>query len=226
MIEWSYITREVSRFVQFFGLEKLTGRYYSIYRGIVENIDDPKGLGRLIIRVPVIHGKNIPDDWAWPCVPIGSWIPFQKGDPIYVFFESGRVEQPIWMNGWYSSKNKLPKGADKDIIIFESRNGNQITISNNSNDIKIKSVSGLDITINDKITIGNGKYSIPLGELQRIELEKEKARLDALINSIVNSPPITPSDGGQLFKTSIELTMLAIPKGDYGNTLSNKSKTE
>lgn len=39
--------------------------YSGFYRAVVADSNDPKGLGRLRLRVPQVSGENI-TDWAWP----------------------------------------------------------------------------------------------------------------------------------------------------------------
>ena len=55
-------------------------KYQGIYRGVVVNTGDPKGLNRVTLKVPQVLGDNI-TNWAYPVlglagtykVPYGSW---------------------------------------------------------------------------------------------------------------------------------------------------------
>jgi len=94
-------------------VEKLLG----IYAGFVESASDPQHLGRLKVRVPVLHGPlgdngtdSIGTDnlaWALPSgLPLGStpmsggfaWLP-ALGDQVFVQFLDGEPEKPVWSWG-------------------------------------------------------------------------------------------------------------------------------
>lgn len=82
-----------------------------LYRGIVEDNKDPKKLGRCRVRVPSIHGSlDFKTDllpWARPITqtPVshgrGSVILPDKGDVVWVMFESGDKEYPVYFGGTY-----------------------------------------------------------------------------------------------------------------------------
>lgn len=102
------------------GFEYLFGRYYGIYRGFVVDVADPEERGRVRVQVPSI-GQRRKDDvplniWALPCQPglsvgkrggqmHGLFVPPNLGDQIWVSFESGRPELPVYMGGWLSQNN-------------------------------------------------------------------------------------------------------------------------
>lgn len=95
--------------IQKYGLEYL-GRYYSIYRGIVEDDDCNDGthdyLGYLKVYLPDIHGGM--RVWARPRSVIGGlisgvkYLTPKKGDTVYVQFEKGDPYQAVWLyHNWY-----------------------------------------------------------------------------------------------------------------------------
>ena len=85
------------------GLEGI-GRFYSTYRGIVINNEDPLKLNRLQIEVPDITQTLV---WAYPK---GQPGPLQSGakyltpeinDVVFVEFQSGDPNYPLWSYcGW------------------------------------------------------------------------------------------------------------------------------
>jgi len=84
------------------------------YRGKVENNTDPSGRGRLQISVPLVLGKG-KNSWAMPCVPyagldVGWFVMPPKGANIWVEFEGGDPDYPIW-TGCFWGEDELPKEA-------------------------------------------------------------------------------------------------------------------
>lgn len=74
--------------------------YEGIYRGVVTNAGDPENLGRLRARVPQILGEA-ETDWAWPVQPnITGIATLHVGDPVWVAFEAGELEHPLWLGTW------------------------------------------------------------------------------------------------------------------------------
>ncbi len=86
--------------------------YFGKYRGTVVNTLDPLRLARLQAVVPDVAG-TAPTTWAMPSVPYagpgagivaippvgaGVWIEFEQGDPDY----------PIWSGCWWGAAPELP----------------------------------------------------------------------------------------------------------------------
>lgn len=105
------------------------GVYYGKYRGIVTDNKDPEKLGRLKVSVPQVSGKNIMETWAWPSGLVGGddfgafFIP-PKGAGIWVTFENGDPNHPIWEGGhWARGKTpEVAKRATPDNRVFQTKN--------------------------------------------------------------------------------------------------------
>jgi len=80
-------------------------RFYGKYRGLViENID-PEQIGRVLVQVPDVLGV-IPSSWAMPCVPAagiqaGCFIVPPIGSQVWIEFEQGDPDYPIWTGGFW-----------------------------------------------------------------------------------------------------------------------------
>lgn len=90
-------------------------RYYGKYRGTVANNMDPLQLGRIQVTVPDVLGKQI-STWAMPCLPIagkqeGVFMVPQIGAGVWIEFEQGESEYPIWVGGFWGDKNEVPSAA-------------------------------------------------------------------------------------------------------------------
>jgi uncharacterized protein involved in type VI secretion and phage assembly len=165
-----------------FGLE-LFGLYYGIYPGIVVDNEDEEGLGRITVKVPTIYrtpGKEESEPLcvrAFPVFPLGgkgygSFIVPEKGDPVWVMFEHGRLEKPVYIGGWIAEKipdldkvtkrgiytksgNKLIIDDEKGVITIQDKGGNKIITESESGKITIESKSGDTIVIT-----GDGKIVV------------------------------------------------------------------
>lgn len=99
--------------------------YLGLYEGDVEDVRDPYNLGRIRVRIPIIHtpkqgtpGKNrkitktkeLP--WALPCFQPGTFSPPSVGDSVWVLFRRGNPDYPVYLGTWYGVlKNKKIKGG-------------------------------------------------------------------------------------------------------------------
>lgn len=72
---------------------------FGLYRGVVVDDQDPESLLRLKVQVPQLFGPST-TDWAYPCVTDLTVTPPTKGDPVWVAFEAGDENHPIWVGTW------------------------------------------------------------------------------------------------------------------------------
>ena len=93
----------------------MSEKFFGKYRGLVLNNIDPMQMNRLQVQVPDVAGL-IPTTWAMPCVPVaglqngmvalpiigsGVWIEFEQGDPDF----------PIWTGGFWGLAADVPVAA-------------------------------------------------------------------------------------------------------------------
>lgn len=93
----------------------MAAKHYGIHRAVVVNVDDPKRLDRIKVRVPEVLGNEI-TDWVWPKHPatFWSWKPI-VGSPVWVEFEAGDVDRPLYSGTWY------PQYKGSSTIPYESK---------------------------------------------------------------------------------------------------------
>jgi Type VI secretion system/phage-baseplate injector OB domain len=82
--------------------------FYGKYRGQVFDNEDPQLLGRLQAFVTDVLGET-PTTWALPCLPMaGTGTPMGVfcvppiGAGVWIEFEHGDPDKPIWSGCWYS----------------------------------------------------------------------------------------------------------------------------
>jgi len=79
--------------------------YFGKYRGKVENPIDLQGLGRVQVSVADVLGDG-KMAWAMPCLPgagpkVGFFAIPPKGAKVWVEFERGDPDFPIWSGGYW-----------------------------------------------------------------------------------------------------------------------------
>jgi uncharacterized protein involved in type VI secretion and phage assembly len=148
-------------------------RYHGKYRGMVLNNVDPMQMGRLMVQVPDISGL-IPSSWAMPCFPVagkqmGLFVLPQIGSGVWVEFEQGNPDYPIWVGCFPGSTADLPALAllgnpVSPSIVLQTGLQNAVMISDAPGPlggIMLKTATGAMIAINDVgITISNGKGAV------------------------------------------------------------------
>jgi uncharacterized protein involved in type VI secretion and phage assembly len=90
----------------------MNGAFHGKYRGIVTDINDPLQIGRIKSTVPDVMGDR-ESGWAMPCAPFGgSGMGFfalpKVGAGVWIEFEYGDPDYPIWSGCWFGSKAEVP----------------------------------------------------------------------------------------------------------------------
>jgi uncharacterized protein involved in type VI secretion and phage assembly len=145
-------------------------KYYGIYRGTVTNNIDPLQTGRILAIVPDVSGV-VPTTWAMPAMPIagkqmGVYVVPQIGAGVWIQFEAGDPDRPVWTGGWWGNVAEVPALALAGVpgnpnIVIGSTLQNSIVVSDlpgPTGGIMLKSTTGATLIVNDTgIYIQNGK---------------------------------------------------------------------
>lgn len=158
---------------------------YGIYRATVLNNLDPMGQGRITVVVPDV-GSVTPSTFVNPCVPLagklqGTFMVPQVGASVWIQFEAGDPDKPIWMGGFWPDPGLVPVAAlvppptpGGGPIVFQTTLQNLFMVSDNppvpmlapvpaptppgTGGIVLRSPTGAMIVVNDTgIYINNGK---------------------------------------------------------------------
>lgn len=148
----------------------MTQTYLGKYRGTVVNNVDPMLIGRIQAIVPDVSQVAL-TSWCMPCFPMsgvqtgalgvppvgaGVWVEFEKGDPDY----------PIWTGCYYGSAAEVPAlhqltppGVSAVTIQTLLQNGITVTdLPGPTGGIVLKTATGASLIVNDTgIYIQNGK---------------------------------------------------------------------
>lgn len=146
--------------------------FYGKYRGIVTDNQDPLSMGRVRARVPDVLGKEA-SGWALPCVPfagdgMGFYAIPDTGARVWIEFEQGDPDYPIWTGCWWGSQDELPQEAnDIQKLVIKTRNGQIIVLDDSSGEITIHT-GGLATV--QKVVMNSESIKIDNGSEATIEL--------------------------------------------------------
>jgi hypothetical protein len=149
-------------------------RYYGKYRGLVLENVDPMQIGRILAQVPDVFGE-LPASWAMPCVPAagiqsGCFIVPPIGSQVWIEFEQGDRNYPIWTGGFWGTFADVPVFAlvppaipPGQNIALQTTGQNSLILSDSpptpvSGGIVLKNATGAMLVINETgIYISNGQ---------------------------------------------------------------------
>ena len=147
-------------------------KFYGKYKGTVVQNVDPELRGRILCIVPDVLGV-VPSGWCEPCAPLagptgppmGVYLVPPIGAGVWVEFEQGDPDNPIWSGCRFSTGGPptlafagLPISPN---IVLQTAGQNTIMISDlpgPTGGIMLKSTTGATLIVNDTgIYIQNGK---------------------------------------------------------------------
>ena len=144
-------------------------RYLGKYRGTVVTNVDPMQMGRLQAQVPDVLGDT-PSSWAMPCLPVagpqmGQYVVPPVGAGVWIEFEQGDQNYPIWTGCWFGSSSEVPPLAlggrpDSPNILLQTTGEHTVLLSDlpGGPGITLRTAGGAMLVINDSgVLITNGQ---------------------------------------------------------------------
>ena len=113
----------------------MPNNFYGKYRGIVTDNNDPLMIGRVRAKVPDVMGDQ-ESGWAMPCAPFGGngmgffAIP-STGAGVWIEFEHGDPDYPIWSGCWWGSMAEVPPmllAPPYKKVMIKTEGGNTVTL--------------------------------------------------------------------------------------------------
>ena len=197
-------------------IEKVESRFYGKYRAVVVDNADPENRGRLRLRVPSVLGSDVVSGWALPCLPYGGmadqgffFIP-EVDATVWVEFESGNLEYPIWVGAFWSKPggaSEVPKPGDE-----QSPPTRKIIRTVKGSSIEIEDKDGEEVFIlqyNDgdkqnKVTMNADGILVEDANGNKLTMDSNGTLIED-----ANANKITLDDSGAIFedKNSNKITM-------------------
>lgn len=138
------MSEDIARVVQ-----ALSQRYFGKYRGEVTDTADSTKRARLKVKCPAVLGEQ--EVWAMPCVPyagdgVGFFALPPTGTSVWVEFEGGEINQPIWA-GCFWKDNEIDSADAKEAVMFLKTPGVTIHVDNDQGTVEIEASGGAKITL-------------------------------------------------------------------------------
>jgi hypothetical protein len=113
-------------------------RWYGKYSGEVGGNEDPQKQGRVQVKVPTIFGADL-QVWARPCFAYGHFFVPPVGAKVWVEFEAGDPQYPIWSGAWYPQANTPEESrvTPPDNRVIQTASGHTIELNDTSDSPKI-----------------------------------------------------------------------------------------
>lgn len=148
----------------------MSREFYGKFRGVVTDVQDPLMLGRIKARVPEVLGDD-ESGWALPCLPFGGsgmglFVLPDVGAGVWMEFEHGDPDYPIWTGAWFGSQSDMPSQLNsppykKTMIV--TKGGHSITLDDSpgAGGITLETAGGQKITLTSQgIEIDNGSGAV------------------------------------------------------------------
>lgn len=134
----------------------MNGGFFGKYRGVVTDNQDPEMMGRVRATVQDVTGDD-ETGWAMPCAPFGgSQTGFfalpAVGAGVWIEFEHGDPEYPIWSGCWWGSSAEMPAAV----------------LDPPYKKVILQTEGGISITLDD--TPGAGGITLETADGQKVEL--------------------------------------------------------
>jgi hypothetical protein len=199
---------------------QVDSKKFGKYRGFVDNNEDPDQRGRLKLKIPSVLGTEV-SDWALPCLPFGGASDYgffavpEQDAQVWVEFEEGDRDKPIWTGTFWQTKADTPSEAaltPPTVRLIKTPSGHRIQFDDTEDDeqLLIHHRKGAEILLdkNGTITVTN-----PDGAELLLDAENGKVNLaDANGNTLLMSSSgttIEDANGSKVDMTASGITVKA-----------------
>lgn len=179
------------------------GPFYGVYPGIVREVNDPDGQGRVRVSLPWSpDGESGYEAWARLAVMMaganrGTWFVPDVGDEVLVAFAAGDPSQPFVLGALWNGQDAPPASMDgagrNHLKRIRSRNGVVITLDDEDGreNLVLETPAGQRIELRD----GPGTVVVEDSAGNSVKLESSGITVTASAKITVNASAVEVSAG-------------------------------
>lgn len=184
----------------------VSSRWYGKYEGVVVDVDDQKGIGRLRAKVPEVFGEEQESGWALPCMPFGGgknrgfYVIPDVGDTVWIEFAAGDANRPIWSGVFWGAPDspggqddlasetgaETPEGADSAATpgqhVLRTSAGHVISLDDEGGVVVIAEAAGAELRLT-----GGGEVIVTANKIKLGSDASEKLVLGDSFKKLFNS---------------------------------------
>ncbi|MEL6475701.1 MAG: phage baseplate assembly protein V [Pseudomonadota bacterium] len=167
--------RLVAGFVEEFQAKKL-GKYAAT----VADVSDPRQMGRIRAIIPRVLQEEV-SAWALPCAPYtgpdaGLFTVPPVGAGVWIEFEEGQVDRPIWSGGWWP-EGDAPQGEEggagkQATKVLKTETGLNMTLDDDGETIVVSDGGGAN-----KITLKSRDGEIEIAATGKVVIDARQIEL-------------------------------------------------
>jgi uncharacterized protein involved in type VI secretion and phage assembly len=147
-------------------LDRLRGRFYGKYRGIVSDVD--AATCRIKAKVPAVFG-DAETGWCLPCVPYAgpnvgiAFLP-ETGSGVWIEFEGGDVSYPVWVGGYWR-EGEVPADVGAAVKVIATKAPTELKFDDNAGSLTITDPNGNTVTMDGSgITLSRGGCTVVISD--------------------------------------------------------------
>jgi uncharacterized protein involved in type VI secretion and phage assembly len=182
----------------------LGGHWYGVFPGLVSDIKDPDGQGRVKVTLPWSPDPGGSQYEAWARLATmmggnnrGTWFIPDVNDEVLLAFEGGDVRHPYVVGALWNGSDSPPESMDGSgnnyRKVIRSRNGVKVTLNdqNGQEQLVLETPGGQKLTLKD----GPGSVEIVDSNGNSIKLESAGITVTASAKVNVKASQVSVSAG-------------------------------
>lgn len=154
-----------------------TGKHFGKHRGEVTGVDDDGHQGTITVKIPTLLGTEATVR-ARACMPYGHFFVPPVGAQVWIEFEEGNLDLPLWVGAWYAEGEVPPEArvSPPDHRVVRTPAGHTIEIVDHAGEerILIRHSSDAFVSIDEH---GSILLSNPNGSHLFLDAENSKTTL-------------------------------------------------
>lgn len=156
--------------------------FFGKYRGRVTELGSNRTgienrIGQLKAAVPDVYGPEETLRWANPAVPFagnghGHLMLPKVGDGVWIEFEAGNKDHPIWTGFFWAEDHELPDPVGAEVRTVQTPSGHKVILDDENNEIRLEHKDG------QKVTLTRDSIKLEVASGSSLEVGKQSVKIN------------------------------------------------